>query len=169
MSKKTEKKKELIDGVFRFLSPDEVDALIRSKIAQTAKHKGRSAHAKWTESEMQARDSVIIEYICHQGLSRAETAKQISDRWGIHLHTAERYIREAVEHLVRDYDEYTEEVRKVHLERLEKILQEALDRDNLDTALKVMDQISKVQGLYLERKEVTVNDIPISFKFGNEE
>ena len=97
-------------GIYRFISPEEADELIKAKLAQFSRKGGKASSAvKWTEGELQLRHSVILEYICEQGLSRENTAKQISDRWSVGLNTARRYVKEAVASLTKDFDEYTEE------------------------------------------------------------
>lgn len=159
--------KDIQKGVYRFLTPEQVDELVKSKIDQFAKKGGKgNSGVRWTEGELQLRHSVILEYICEQGLSRENTAKQISERWNVNISTARRYVREAVESLTKDYDEYVEEVRKTHLERLETILQKALKNDRQETALKVMDQIAKVQGLYEQKIDLNAKtDTTITFDF----
>lgn len=159
-------KEDLGNGVYRFVSPQEADDIITSKMKTFARNNYKGSNVKWTEGELNLRHSIILEYICHQGLSREETARQISDRWSVNISTARRYVREAVESLTRDYDNYTEEVRKMHLERLESMLQDCQERGLMDQALKIMDQIAKVQGMYLERKQVDLNnDTTITFNF----
>lgn len=154
-------------GIYRFISPEEADELIKSKLAQFSRKGGKASSAvKWTEGELQLRHSVILEYICEQGLSRENTAKQISDRWSVGLNTARRYVKEAVESLTRDYDDYVDEVRKVHLQRLEEMLENALEDDRQETALKIMDQIAKINGLYEQRIDLNShNNTTITFDF----
>lgn len=158
---------DISKGIYRFVSPEEADELITSKIAQFAKKGGKtSTSVKWTEGELQLRHSVILEYICNQGLSKSETAKQISDRWNVTVKTATRYINEAVESLTRDFEDYKEETRKVHLERLESIMQTALENGREDLALKALEQMGKVNGLFEQKIDLnSKNTTDIHFDF----
>lgn len=160
-------KEDINKGIYRFITPEEADELVMSKIAQFAKKGGKtSTSIKWTEGELQMRHSVILEYICNQGLSREATAKQISDRWNVGLNTARRYVKEAVESLTRDFEDYKEEVRKVHLERLESIMQTALENGREDLALKALEQMGKVNGLFEQKVDLTAkNTTDIHFDF----
>ena len=153
MAKQKSKKER---GVFRFLSPEEADALIKTH------RKGRN----WTEEEKMARDSIIWEYMCRQGLSRYATAQQISDRWNVALSVAYMYIKEAFQTLVDDYEENKIDTYTSLIERVEGILQTALENGNLSAALQATEQIAKLQGLYKDKKEVEITDKTQVFKFG---
>lgn len=158
--------KNLIDGVYQYLTPEEIDRLMITRISQFIKQGGKNYKNKWTEGEIQIRNAVILDYICRQGLSRSETARQLSARWNCSVRTTEKYIRTACDTLVRDYDEYVEYAREMHLERLENLLEDCLSRNLTDSALKVLDQIAKVNGLYTQKQEVAITGEVTKFKFG---
>ena len=158
----------LIDGVFQYLTPEEIDRIMITRIQQFARQGARNHKNKWSEGELQMRNAVVLDYICRQGLSRAETARQLSARWNCSVRTTEKYITTALQTLVKDYEGYTETVREMHLERLENLLETCLSRNNPDSALKVLDQIAKVNGLYTQKTEIAVTDVTTSFKFGND-
>lgn len=160
-------REDIRKGIYRFISPEDADKLIKAKIATFAVKDGKtSSSIKWNEGEIQLRSSVILEYICKQGLSTAETVKQISDRWNVSTNTATRYVKEAVSNLTRDYDEYIDDIRKVHLERLDSLLLTALEDHREDLALKILDQMAKVNGLYEQKLNIdSKNDTTITFDF----
>lgn len=160
MAKKTNPK----DGIYQFLTPEEADKVIMERIASTPK-KGGTRKGVWTESELAIRDNVILEYICRQGLSRAECTRQISDRWQVNISTAGRYIKEAFDRLAQDNEEFKADAREKQIERLENLLQTLQEREMYDQAIKVLDQLSKINGLYTEKKEVSLNDGNIKFTF----
>ena len=166
MLKEKADQKNLIDGVYQYLTPEEIDRLMITRISQFIKQGGKNCKNKWSEGEIQIRNAVILDYICRQGLSRSETARQLSARWNCSVRTTEKYIRTACDTLVRDYDEYVEYAREMHLERLENLLEDCLSRNNADTALKVLDQIAKVNGLYIQKQEVSLTGEVTKFKFG---
>ena len=163
--KLNEQNQRLIDGVYQHLSPEEIDRLMITRIQQFARQGAKNHKNKWTEGEIQIRNAVIFDYICRQGLSRPETARQLSARWNCSVRTTEKYIRTACDALVRDYDDYTEVVREIHLERLQNLLEGCLERNQTDQALKCLDQIAKVNGLYTQKQEVAITDITTKFRF----
>lgn len=158
--------KNLIDGVYQYLTPEEIDRIMITRISQFIKQGGKNYKNKWTEGEIQIRNAVILDYICRQGLSRSETARQLSARWNCSVRTTEKYIRTACDTLVRDYDDYVEYAREMHLERLENLLEDCLSRNLTDSALKVLDQIAKVNGLYTQKQEVSLTGEVTKFRFG---
>ena len=158
-------KKNKKDGIYQFLSPEDADRIIIQRINSTPK-KGGNRNGKWTPAELAIRDNVILEYICKQGLSRAECAKQISDRWQVCIDTAGRYIRDAFERLVQDNEKVKIDAREKQLERLENMLERAIEDGVYDAQLKILDQINKINGLYTEKKDIKIENDNITFKFG---
>lgn len=156
--------------VFEFLDPDEVDVMIKTKLNNFAKIGGaRSANHSWSEEELIIRNAVVLDYICKQGLSKYETAKQLVIRWGINISTADRYVKMAIDSLARFSDEDMKAARDAYIEQLDNIINTAIEQNRLDTALKALKQKAETQGLVVEQKEVKITDIPIKFKFGQEE
>ena len=152
-----------------FSNPDEIDALINSRLKQFPRKGGKtsSRNVSWSESELQIIDSVIWDYIAKQGLSREATAQQIYSRWDISLSTARKWITDSIKRIANTYSqEEQEEVRRVWLERCESILQECIETRDKQNALKALDLMAKSLGLYKETKDVNLDvDGGISFDF----
>ena len=152
-----------------FSNPDEIDALINSRLQQFPRKGGKtsSRNVSWSDSEIQIIDSVIWDYIAKQGLSREATAQQIYSRWDISLSTARKWITDSIKRIANTYSqEEQEEVRRVWLERCESILQECLETRDNQNALKALDLMAKSLGLYKETKDINVDgDNTIHFEF----
>ena len=150
------------DNIYKFMTPEEIDTMVKAHLDSC-----RRSHAHpWDKSQLLIRNAVILEYICSQGLSNRQTAYQISDRWGISVDTAIEWIKSALETLAQHATPNIEDARQKHLERLESILQDSLDRCASDTALKAMDQIAKILGLNSEKKDINVKaEETIKFEF----
>ena len=152
-----------------FSNPDEIDALINSRLQQFPRKGGKtsSRNVSWSDSELQIIDSVILDYIAKQGLSREATAQQIYSRWDISLSTARKWITDSIKRIANTYsEEEQEEVRRVWLERCESILQECLESKDKQNALKALDLMAKSLGLYKENKDINLDvDGGISFDF----
>jgi hypothetical protein len=154
-----------------FSRPEEIDAVIKSKIAQFSVKGGKLKNnlIKWSEEELELRDAVILDYITVDGLSRERTAHQIADRWDIGLSTGRKYVQEAVERFCKNQVEESEDtIRKMMEEKLLAIFQDANDAKDRTNSLKALDLLGKMYGTYKEKSDVNVNlDGNISFDFGN--
>ena len=152
-----------------FSSPEEIDSLINSRLKQFPRKGGKSCskHVSWSEAEIQIIDSVILDYIAKQGLSREACAQQIYSRWDISMSTARRYVTDSIKRMASTYtEEDQEEQRRVWLERCESILQECIETRDKQNALKALDLMAKSLGLYKETKDINVDgDNTIHFDF----
>ena len=152
-----------------FSNPDEIDALINSRLQQFPRKGGKtsSRNVSWSDAEISIIDSVIWDYISKQGLSREATAQQLYSRWDISLSTARRYVTDSIKRMANTYTkEEQEEARRVWLERCESILQDAISTRDTQNALKALDLMAKSLGLYKEIKDVNLDvDGGISFDF----
>lgn len=152
-----------------FSNPEEIDALINSRLEQFPRKGGKtsSRNVSWSEAEIQIIDSVIWDYMAKQGLSREATAQQIYSRWDISLSTARKWITDSIKRIANTYsEEEQEEVRRVWLERCESILQDAIESRDKQSALKALDLMGKSLGLYKETKDINVDgDNTIHFEF----
>lgn len=152
-----------------FSSPEEIDSLINSRLKQFPRKGGKSCskHVSWSEAEIQIIDSVILDYIAKQGLSREATAQQIYSRWDISMSTARRYVTDSIKRMASTYtEEDQEEQRRVWLERCEAILQDAIETRDKQSALRALDLMGKTLGLYKETKDINVDgDNTIHFDF----
>lgn len=152
-----------------FSRPEEIDALINSRLEQFPRKGGRSCskHVSWSDEELSIIDGVIWDYISKQGLSREQAAQQLYGRWNIALSTARRYVTDSIKRMASTYtEEDQEEQRRVWLERCESILQECLESKDKQSALRALDLMGKTLGLYKETKDINVDgDNTIHFEF----
>ena len=159
-------KKEKVDI---FSRPEEIDALINSRLEQFPRKGGKtsSKNVTWSDAEIQIIDSVILDYIAKQGLSREACAQQIYSRWDISMSTARRYVTDSIKRMASTYTvEDQEEQRRVWLERCEAILQDAIETRDKTSALRALDLMGKTLGLYKETKDINVDgDNTIHFEF----
>ena len=90
-----------------FSNPDEIDALINSRLEQFPRKGGKqsSKNVTWSDEELSIIDSVIWDYISKQGLSREQAAQQLYGRWNICLSTARRYITDSIKRMASAYTE----------------------------------------------------------------
>lgn len=151
-----------VDEKFHFLEPQDIDTLMKNRIANA--NKGRQK-VPWPENELQLRRYVIYQYCLEQGLSKRRCAEQICDRWGICMATAYNYIKEAFEDFSKFAADQAPAMKERHMERLESLLSDALMDHNGDLAAKMLDQIAKCNGFYVDKKELSVKDNHIEISF----
>lgn len=151
--------------VFQLLEDDEIDAYMDERIHRTGDINTRLSNKQreWTEAEIEIRNMVILEMV-KKGYSRPLISLELQRRWNINKTTACRYIRECIDSLVEDNEEFIKEARDIAVNRLEGVMQSSLERGDRSNALKAMDMLNKINGLYTEKVEVK-GDAVIAFEF----
>lgn len=168
--KKNNNEKIDIEKVNALSDPEVIDAIIKAKLA-TFIQKGGKSYPKlnaWTDKELELRDTVILQYITEQGMSRERTAQQLVDRWGITKCVAVKYVKQAIDRFCETYaDNNREHQIKLWNETLMNVLQMAIEDRTKDSALKALDLLGKSLGLFKEKNEITLNggENPIEFDF----
>lgn len=154
------KKKVVSPESFKFMEPSEIDAIIKLRVSVANKAN------PWTEAELMMRNQVIIDLI-GQGLSRRRIQEEIMSRWDISLTTANKYIREAYDVLMRGNEEFIEYNRDKQVERLENIISEAMEHGEYKAAVMATAELNKLLGLTTNQK-ITLENTDRVFKFGGE-
>lgn len=156
-----------------FSEPEAIDAVIKSRLAQFSTKGGtqKNSLVKWTESELELRHAVIIDYLTVDCLSREQAARQIADRWDITMATARKYVKDAVVYFCDNVVEESEEIRKkLFDEKLQTILQEAVEQHDRQSGLRALDIYAKASGMYKDKSDVNLTvDGNIKFDFGDNE
>lgn len=153
-------KKVTVPETFKFLSPEEIDTVIKNRVAVANKNN------PWTEAELMMRNQVIIDLI-GQGLSRRRIQEEIMSRWGIAYPTANIYIREAYDRLMKGNEEFIAYSRDKQVERLETIITSAMEAGEYKAAVMATAELNKLLGLTINQK-VTLENVDRVFKFGGE-
>lgn len=154
------KKKVVSPDSFKFMEPSEIDAIIKLRVSVANKAN------PWTEAELMMRNQVIIDLI-GQGLSKRRIQEEIMSRWGISLTSANKYIREAYDVLMRGNEEFIEYNRDKQVERLENIISEAMEHGEYKAAVMATAELNKLLGLTTNQK-ITLENTDRVFKFGGE-
>lgn len=150
------------------MKPIEINGMNEDEILYWWRHKGTDktkSHKEriYKENEKQ----IVIRYIhelMKRGFSKNEMVHYIREKTNFKLDTIYRWINIAYDALTADMDESIEQTRAITKERLEKILQDALETNNYNIALKTTEQLNKINGLYENKVEVKA-DTTISFDF----
>ena len=156
-----------------FSEPETIDAVIKSRLAQFSTKGGsqKNSSVKWTEPEIELRNAVILDYLTTNCLSREQTARQIADRWDVTMATARKYVREAITTFCDNAVEESDEVvKKMFEEKLQGILQDAIDAKDRQSSLRALEIYAKAKGFYREKSDINLTaEGNIRFDFGDGE
>lgn len=144
------------------LSDEEIDKVIMRTIANMAVNGG--TNTRWSKPELVLRHSVILNYV-RQGLSKKRIFEELVNRWDIAEITAKNYYDAAINYLGEiNTGEDIGKIKQRQQERLMKVVEDGLKNNRYHTALQALDQLNKINGLYTENKNVSV-DGQIKFEF----
>lgn len=152
-------KKVTTPDSFKFLKPDEIDLIIKNRVAVANKAN------PWTEAELTMRNQVIIDLI-GQGLSRRRIVEEMMSRWGICYATATDYLKQAYDVLMKGNEEFVAYNREKQVERLETVITDAQMAGDYKATVNAIAELNKLLGLTTTQK-VTL-DVDRTFKFGGE-
>ncbi|MBQ3414531.1 MAG: hypothetical protein IJH39_04120 [Clostridia bacterium] len=153
---------ELEVGKLVKLTDAEIDGIINDELNKMVKKGGLKK--TWDENILIVRHSVIIDYI-RKGLSRKRCVEEMIKRWDITFQSAYSWYNQAVKYLGEiNAGEDLGAVKQKQIERLEKLAETAMERNNLNGVARALDQINKINGLYTENTNVNV-DGEIRFEF----
>lgn len=121
----------------------------------------------WKEEELDIRNRWIICQLVKRGMSPSEVRAYMKQKWEVSHTVAEKYVRDAIDSLVK-IDGYNKNLAiQIHKERLEDLYAKAVDKNKIDSALKVLEQMAKINGYYNDT--MIVNMPVMQFKFGDED
>lgn len=150
------------------MKPININGMSEDEIVYWWRHKGTDKNKSHKERIYKENEKqIVIRYIhelMKRGYSKNEMVHYIREKTNFKLDTIYRWINIAYDALTADMDESIEQTRAITKERLEKILQDALETNNYNIALKTTEQLNKINGLYQEKVEVKA-DTTISFEF----
>lgn len=103
-----------------------------------------------TQAELIARRQEIQQLIL-QGVNSVEIVDKMAEKWK----TSKRAISEDIRAISREWQETTPQetqaMKNKYMDRLEMLLNRALQNDHIKTALEIQKEINKLNGLYSEK------------------
>lgn len=115
---------------------------------------------KSTKVETDKRTRAVQEWMM-QGHSSADIVRQCIAQWNITGRQAYKYIRKAYEAFREQAEKDIESRRQFHIHSRLKLFRDLQDKKNskpAGTALAILQDIAKLEGLYVEKTEVIIND-----------
>lgn len=148
--------------------PETIDKYVKLKIKAAPSKGGKSqSAAKWTDEENELRDSVIIGYLVDNMMSNDKVAQQIAARWGMSVATARDWVAASRRRFcARQGKENLEEVRKIFVERVESLIEDAKENGSNENIRHALELYGKTFGLLSEKKDINLSgDTTIKFEF----
>lgn len=159
---------ELVDVEYRKKFTDaEIDMMINNKMSQEF-HRGGplpTQSIRWTAADLMLRRQAIYDIYC-RGYSITNCKKIMRERWGIADITAQRWYKDALDSITVDEEKMKEKYRNIQIGRLEKMIADCQELGKYKEAAMLMEQLSKLEGLYIDKSEVIIKDYQTTFKFG---
>ena len=148
---------------------EKADVYLKAKFA-TIEDKYRKGNAVMNRNNLTAPERKILEgWVLHrmirEGLSRKAIMDIMEEEWNVDRQAAGVMVGFVLNQLVETNETEKERGRAVYLERLEELYRNCLERNDVQNALKVMEQMAKARGFY---NDTTVLAPVMNFKFGTE-
>lgn len=155
------------------MTDEERDVIVRAAIddarpERTARNKRKGGLLKiWDEYRVEVRRYCIMSML-NTGKSYIECKREMMERWNICKASADNYLKDALDAVSEVNDKYRDKWRDVQLERLQKIIDDALAHGDRKSALAANEQINKITGQYVTKVEADVKeDTTVRFDFGD--
>ena len=100
-------------------------------------------------ASQQVRQSEILDYL-KNGLSKPQICSLIKEKYGVGQSTIDKDFIACRDLILASNQESAD--------RLEKLYSLALQGNKIETALKVIDQVGKLNNLYIDKQEVKLED-----------
>lgn len=123
---------------------------------------------KPTPKEQAIIDSKVNEVaiLLAKGVSQKQIRIQKSEEWQCTEQNVHYYIKKAMQAMQSSIEKKMDYVLAVQRERLEYILNGAIEKKDYASAQKIIDCMNRLYGLYTEKKQVQLDVPTIQFKFG---
>jgi hypothetical protein len=119
----------------------------------------------WDRNILYKQDCIeeILTYRLKKGWTRVHIREHITKVWEIPESHAEYLMKEAAKEFDRIAIQSFEKDLKEDVERFEQLYEKVLEKGNYAAALKVLSEISKLKGHYIERIDLSVTDFTAKF------
>ena len=121
-----------------------------------------------TEEEKTNRYQYIAS-LFRKGWSKITISEHISELWSIKKQAAAHWIKKTYEYINSNDESFIKNLRRIQLERLELMLQNAMEEKNWKVANSIADTINKTFSLYEVKTKVEITDTTYKFKFNDDD
>lgn len=121
-----------------------------------------------TEEEKTNRYQYIAS-LFRKGWSKITISEHISELWSIKKQAAAHWIKKTYEYINSNDESFIKNLRRIQLERLELMLQKAMEKEDWKVANSIADTINKTFSLYEVKTKVEITDTTYKFKFNDDD
>lgn len=104
---------------------------------------------------------------CQQCTTRRDVVDKLVEKYNMTTRQAYRYIRTAYQQAIELSEKEIVTLKMIQLGRLEHLMDRALKRNDIKSAVAAADTINKLYGLYNQKVKVEITKDVIQFKFAN--
>lgn len=104
---------------------------------------------------------------CQQCTTRRDIVDKLVEKYNMTTRQAYRYIRTAYQQAIELSEKEIVTLKMIQLGRLEHLMDRALKRNDIKSAVAAADTINKLYGLYDQKVKVEITKDVIQFKFAN--
>lgn len=101
-----------------------------------------------------------------KGWSKLSITEHLSELWGIKKQASANWIKQTYKYINSNDESFVKNLRRIQLERLELMLQKAMEKEDWKVANTIADTINKTFSLYEIKQKIEITDNVIRFKFG---
>lgn len=121
---------------------------------------------KLSEEEKTSRLQYVASLL-RKGWSKLTITEHLSDLWGIKKQASAQWLKKTYAYMNKNDESFIKNLRRIQLERLELMLQKAMEKEDWKTANTIADTINKTFSLYYIKTKVEITDNVIRFKFND--
>ena len=123
----------------------------------------------WTKEAREIANYKVNEVagLLAKGISQKQIRVQKSEEWGCTEQNVHYFIKKAFKAMQTSIEKRLDYVVALQRERLELILNGAIEKKDFASAQKIIDTMNKLYGLYEEKKNIKIDAPTIKFEFGN--
>lgn len=111
-----------------------------------------------------------LQYIAgllRKGWSKLTITEHLSELWGIKRQASANWLKKTYAYMNKGDENFIKNLRRIQLERLELMLQKAMEGNNWKVANSIAETINKTFSLYEIKTKVEITDNVIRFKFND--
>lgn len=115
---------------------------------------------KYTKKSTQAEVYQRVKHVQEQligGHSTTDIVRKCMSQWKIEKRQAYRYLKDAFELFVKETQNDISERKAFHIQSRMKLYRDAMSGKQTSIALAILDSISKLEGLLVQKSELTLN------------
>ena len=128
--------------------------------------RNKNPYFKHATTRSYERIDEILKYM-RDGWSRTRIFDKFMKEWNVGERQIYIYYHDALLRIANKYEDTSEDVKNIQLERIEKILADCLAAKDRKTALNAIDMINRLHSLYVDKKEIKADVSEWKFDYNN--